>query len=297
MRFGIVMLPTDPWPETLERARHVEALGYDHLWTYDHLSWRRYRGRPWFAALPWLTGIAGATHRIGLGTMVATPNLRHPVTLAHDSVTLDHVSGGRLILGVGAGGVGFDSTVFGAEPLPRAELTARLTEFVELLGRLFAEPEVSFEGVYYSVREAVLRPAAIQVPRIPIAIAAGGKKSLALTARLGDAWITFGDTSPRRETTAGGTAEVVRTQVHQLEDSCAAIGRDPATIRRIYLIGNTDERPLASVSAFDDFVGRYQALGFTDLVFHHPRDDDPAWDEPRTIVDEIATEVLPRWRS
>ena len=48
MRFGIVMLPTDPWPETVDRARHIEALGYDHLWTYDHLSWRRYRGRPWF---------------------------------------------------------------------------------------------------------------------------------------------------------------------------------------------------------------------------------------------------------
>ena len=51
------MLPTDPWPETVAQARHIEALGYDHLWTYDHLSWRRYREEPWFGAVPWLTGI------------------------------------------------------------------------------------------------------------------------------------------------------------------------------------------------------------------------------------------------
>ena len=65
MRVGVLMLPTDPWGETLERARRIEALGYDHLWTYDHLSWRRYRGRRWFAAIPWLTGIAAATTACG----------------------------------------------------------------------------------------------------------------------------------------------------------------------------------------------------------------------------------------
>ncbi len=88
----------------------------------------------------------------------------------------------------------------------------------------------------------------------------------------------------------------MRDQAHRLDDTCAAIGRDPETLRRFYMIGNTEERPLASTDAFDDFVGRYAALGFTDLVFHHPRRDDPEWDEPESIVDEIATEVLPRWR-
>ena len=116
------MLPTDPWSETVARARHLEALGYDHLWTYDHLSWRRYRERTWFGAIPWLTGIAAATDRIRLGPLVSSPNFRHPVTLAKDAMTLDHVSGGRLILGVGAGGLGFDSTVLGAEPLTPARL-------------------------------------------------------------------------------------------------------------------------------------------------------------------------------
>ena len=106
MRVGVLMLPTDPWPDTVRRAQELERLGYDHLWTYDHLSWRRYRDRDWHAAIPWLTGIAMATERVRLGTMVASPNFRHPVTLAKEAMTLDHVSGGRLTLGIGAGGTG-----------------------------------------------------------------------------------------------------------------------------------------------------------------------------------------------
>jgi alkanesulfonate monooxygenase SsuD/methylene tetrahydromethanopterin reductase-like flavin-dependent oxidoreductase (luciferase family) len=293
MRVGVVMLPTDPWSETRERARRLEALGYDHLWTYDHLSWRRYRGRPWFSAIPWLTGLAGATGRIGLGTLVASPNHRHPVTLAQDSVTLDHVSGGRFVLGVGAGGVGFDSTVFGAEPLTAPRLVARLDEFVELLDRLFRNEIVSYRGEYYTVHEACIRPAAVQTPRIPIAIAAAGPKAIALAAQRGDAWITFGD--PKRDDRSASAA-AVREQSCRLDDACSAIGRDPGSIRRIFMTDNTNERPLASTGAFDDFVGRYAALGFSDLVFHHPRPDDPVWDEPISIVDEIATEVLPHWR-
>ena len=121
----------------------------------------------------------------------------------------------------------------------------------------------------------------------PIAIAAGGSRGLRLTADLADAWITYGDTS-HRERDAAATERIVRGQVARIEERCAETGRDPATLDRIYLIGNTDERPLASVDAFVDFAGRYGALGFTDLVFHHPRPDDPVWDEPEEIVERIA---------
>src|SRR5687767_3593981 len=106
------MLPTDPWPDTVARARHLDELGFDHLWTYDHLSWRRYRDRPWHATMPWLTGVAAATARIRVGTLVSSPNIRHPVMLAKDAMTIDHISNGRLTIGIGAGGPGFDATVF-----------------------------------------------------------------------------------------------------------------------------------------------------------------------------------------
>ena len=118
MRVGVVLLPTDPWPEARVRVELVEALGYDHLWTYDHLSWRHYRERPWFASIPWLTAAAAATSRIRIGPLVSSPNFRHPVNLAKETMTLDNISGGRVILGVGAGGPGFDSTVLGGELLP-----------------------------------------------------------------------------------------------------------------------------------------------------------------------------------
>ncbi len=295
MRVGVLLLPTDPWPETVARVQQLEALGYDHLWTYDHLTWRRYRERPWHAAIPWLTGVACATSRVEIGTLVASPNIRHPVTLAQEAVTLDHVSGGRLVLGVGTGGVGFDSTVFGGEPLDPKALSARLHEFVEVIDGLFREPTISYAGEYYTVNEASVRAASVREPRVPLAIAAGGRRNLGLVARYGDAWITYGDTT-RRELTPAGTVTVVREQSRRLDEACVAIERDPSEIRRIYLIGNTAARPLDSVGAFQDFVGQYAELGFTDLVFHHPRSDDPVWNEPESIVEEIATEVLPRWR-
>ena len=295
MRIGVLMLPTDPWPETVARAQHLESLGYDHLWTYDHLSWRRYRERPWHAAIPWLTGIAMATEHVRLGTMVTSPNFRHPVTLAKEAMTLDHVSGGRLTLGVGAGGVGFDGTVLGGEQPSPATRTTRLEEFVDVLDRLLRQPATSYQGTYYSVDDARMIPGCIQQPRVPLAIAAGGARTLRLVAQYGDAWITYGDTT-RGERSAAGTEQIVRRQIVELAEACERAQRDPGRIARIYLIGNTEERPLANVDAFRSFAERYAELGFSDLVFHHPRSDDPVWNEPEEIVEQIATDVLPHLR-
>jgi alkanesulfonate monooxygenase SsuD/methylene tetrahydromethanopterin reductase-like flavin-dependent oxidoreductase (luciferase family) len=291
VRFGVVVLAADPWAATVERARRLERLGYDHLWTYDHLSWRRYRGKPWFNAIPWLTGLAMATERVELGTMVASPNFRHPVTLAQEAVTVDHVSNGRFVLGVGVGGVGFDSSVFAQAALSRAQLVARLDEFVDLLAHLFADDIVSYTGDFYTVSQAVVRPPSVRAPRVPIAVAANGAKSIALVARRADAWITLADpTTP--EDRPEDRYELVRTNVRRLDDACAAAGRDPSTVRRIFM----SDRPLGSASAFEDLAGELGGLGFTDVVFHDPRPGDAVWDEPESIVEEIAATVIPRMR-
>ncbi len=295
MRIGILLLPADPWPETVARARHIEELGYAHLWTYDHLSWRRYREHAWHAAIPWLTGIAAATSTIRLGTMVASPNFRHPVTLAKESMTLDHVSGGRFELGLGAGGPGFDATVLGSRELTPAQRSARFSEFVEVVDRLLREPALSHRGEHYTVDDARMIPGCVQQPRLPLAIAAGGPKGLAVVARHGDAWITWGD-SMGGDLSPAGTARAVRTQSEQLGAACEAAGRDTDTLRRIFMAGISDDRPLASVDAFVDFAGRYADLGFTDLVFHHPRPGDPVWTEPEAIVEQVAAEALPALR-
>lgn len=295
MRVGVLLLPTDSWPETVERVRHLELLGYDHVWTYDHLSWRRYRERAWHATMPWLSGLAAATTRIRLGTMVASPNFRHPATLAKEAMTLDHISAGRLTLGLGAGGRGFDATVLGGHELSPAQRLARLAEFVEAIDLLLREPAGSYDGHYFTVADARMLPGCVQKPRLPIALAAGSRGTVRLTARYADAWITYGHPD-YRDATPSEIERAVAMQAQWLAEECSAIGRDPADLDRIYLIGNTDERPLASVAAFTDFVGRYRALGFTDVVFHDPRPDDPVWTDPPEIVEAIAEEVLPKLR-
>jgi alkanesulfonate monooxygenase SsuD/methylene tetrahydromethanopterin reductase-like flavin-dependent oxidoreductase (luciferase family) len=292
VRLGVLLLPTDPWPVAVERAQRVEALGYHHLWTYDHLSWRRYRDRPWHAALPWLTGIAGATRTIRLGTMVASPNFRHPVTLAKEAMTLDHISDGRLTLGVGGGGTGFDATVLGAPAPGPGERAARFAEFVDVLDGLLRAPASSHAGRFYTVDEARMIPGCVQRPRLPIAVAAAGPKALAVAARYADAWITYGDPDSADKSPAEIEAAVRRQSV-RLAEACAAIGRDPNDLDRIYLIGNTQERPLQSLDAFEDFAGRYAALGFTDLVFHDPRPDDEVWTDDPKIVEQIAPHAHP----
>jgi alkanesulfonate monooxygenase SsuD/methylene tetrahydromethanopterin reductase-like flavin-dependent oxidoreductase (luciferase family) len=154
---------------------------------------------------------------------------------------------------------------------------------------------VSYEGSWYTVDEARMLPGCVQQPRLPLAVAAGGRRTLGLVARYADAWITYGD-ADYRDTTPAGVDRAVRDQLAVLTSACEAIGRDAGDIERIYLIGNTDERPLASVEAFVDFAGRFAELGFTDLVFHHPRPGDPVWTEPEQIVEKIADSALPQLR-
>lgn len=154
MRFGVLILPDARWSDARERWRTAEQMGFDHAWTYDHLTWRFFRDRPWFAAMPTLVAAALATSRLRLGTLVASPTFRHPVTFAKELMTLDDVSGGRLTAGIGAGGDGFDATALQTVGWSRRERTERFEEFVALLDRLLSEPATSHEGRYYVANEA-----------------------------------------------------------------------------------------------------------------------------------------------
>jgi alkanesulfonate monooxygenase SsuD/methylene tetrahydromethanopterin reductase-like flavin-dependent oxidoreductase (luciferase family) len=295
VRVGVVILPTDPWPATRDLAQRLDALGYDHLWTYDHLSWRHYRDRPWHAAIPWLTGMAAATERIRIGPLVASPNFRHPLTLAKETMTLDHVANGRVVLGVGAGGPGFDSTVLGGSMLSGPELATRFEEFVTVLDALLREPAVSHRGAHYTVDDARMIPGCVQQPRVPLALAAGGSRTMAVAARLADMWITHAGTLGAVADPAQLDAKL-RAQSDTLARACEAADRDPASLDRCYMAGFEPERPLRSTDAFVAFVDRLRTFGFTDVVVHHPRADDPARDDPPEIIDEIAAVVLPRLR-
>ena len=102
MRFGVLILPDASWSVARERWQSAERMGFDHAWTYDHLTWRSLRDGPWFAAMPTLAAAAAATTRLRLGTLVASPTFRHPVTFAKELITLDDISDGRITAGIGA---------------------------------------------------------------------------------------------------------------------------------------------------------------------------------------------------
>ncbi|MFQ6144830.1 LLM class flavin-dependent oxidoreductase [Streptomyces seoulensis] len=293
LRLSTLILPYLRWHEggrsTWTRA---EELGFHAGYTYDHLSWRTFRDGPWFGAVPTLTAAAAATGRMRLGTMVTSPNFRHPVTLAKELISLDDVSGGRITLGIGAGGTGFDATVLGQEPWSPRERADRLAEFVPLLDRLLTEDSVSYEGEFYSAHEARNLPGCVQRPRLPFAVAATGPRGLRLTARYGQAWVTTGDPSLFESGTPEQSVAALRGQIDKLGAACAELGRDVAEVDKILLTGFTPDRqrPLESVEAFVDFAGRHRDLGFTEIVLHWPiPDSDFAADEK--VFEKIATEA------
>src|SRR5690349_20774368 len=136
MRIGIVILPDQRWSEAARRWRLAEEYGFDHAWTYDHIGWRSLVEGPWFDAVPTLAAAAGVTSRIRLGTMVASPNFRHPAHFVREVTALDDLSEGRITLGIGAGGTDYDAHVVGLPPLSKRERVDRYAEFLDLFDQL-----------------------------------------------------------------------------------------------------------------------------------------------------------------
>jgi len=281
MKFGVVILPDERWHDGALRWRRAEELGFDHAWTYDHIAWGTLRDSTWFGAVPTLAAAALTTDRIRLGTLVASPNFRHPVSFARELISLDDVSQGRFVLGIGAGGLGWDATVLGQDAWSPRERADRFAEFVELTDQLLREPATTFSGRFYSADNAPMVPGCVQTPRLPFAIAATGPRGMRLAARYGQTWVTTGDRAGVTEALdAKAGAEVMRAQGRLLDDALAAAGRDPATIGRLVLLGTRLAPGLDSVASFRDTVARYADAGATDLVVHWPRSSAPFATDP-----------------
>ncbi|MFI9721799.1 LLM class flavin-dependent oxidoreductase [Streptomyces sp. NPDC052396] len=291
MRHGVIVLPEKRWTEARKVWVRAEELGFDHAWTYDHLMWRWFREKPWFATMPTLTAAATATTRIGLGTMVASPGIRHPVSFAKEMMTLDDVSGGRAICGIGAGAGGFDDDALGLTPLTPPQKAERFGEFVELTDQLLRRPETSYQGRWFTTTGTRLHPGCVQRPRLPLAVAALGPRGIRLAARHADIWVTIawpghGEPLPYPE-----AVPVIRQQSALLDKECEAIGRDPATIRRLVVTGAMIDGVLESVESHRDACGLFGEIGVTDLVVHWPRPDFPYQGSPK-VLEDIAAEVL-----
>lgn len=288
MRLGVVILPELPWAAARQQWRRAEELGFAHAWTYDHLAWRALRDAPWFGAIPTLTAAATVTGRIRLGPLVASPNFRHPVAFARELTALDDIAGGRLDLGIGAGGLGWDATILGQAEWSARERGERFVEFVTLLDRLLREPATSYVGRFYSANEARTHPGCVQQPRIPFTIAATGPRGMRLAAQFADTWVTTGDPGAKPRSPVDG-AKVVRDQMQRLDNACAKVGRAPSSLRRLVLSGPQLDSGLASPESFRETIDLYTAAGVTDFVVHWPRRDAPYAGDLKTFERIIAS--------
>ena len=290
MRVSVVILPDLRWSEAKVRWREAQDRGFTTAWTYDHLSWRSLRDGPWLGAIPLLAAAATTTSTLRIGTLVTSPNFRHPALLAKDAMTLDEISNGRLDLGVGAGGTGFDADVLGIAPLSPSERAARFAEFVDALDVLLREPSTSFAGEHYTVVESRTLPGCMQLPRVPFTVAAAGPKALRVAARHADTWVTYGPLAgaPTRQP----WFDAMTQQVADLEKACELEQRDPSTLRRAALVGLELGWAQESMDAWEDFCGGIEELGFTDVIVHWPRPDDPDLPgPPPRVFDEICHRI------
>ncbi|MFC3503588.1 LLM class flavin-dependent oxidoreductase [Micromonospora krabiensis] len=291
MRIGIVILPDQRWADSQRRWRQADEWGFDHAWTYDHLGWRDLVDGPWFDSMTTLSAAATVTSRIRLGTLVASPNFRHPAAYARQVTALDDVSGGRLLLGVGAGGIGFDATVLGGETLPPRQRVDRFAEFVELLDLVLREDGTTWRGEWFAAVDARNNPGCVQTPRVPFVVAANGPRSMRLVARFGQGWVTTGNADDDLESWWEGVAQLSRRLDRTLDET----GRDPATLDRYLSLDSAPAFSLSSAEFFADQVERAAGLGFTDVVTHWPRASSWYAGDEETLVD-VATRLLPELR-
>ena len=287
-RVGVVVLPQQRWAQARERWRAVEEMGFHTAWTYDHLAWRDLADEPWFATVPTLTAAATVTSRIRLGTWVASPNFRHPVPFAKELMTLDDVSDGRLVVGLGAGGTGWDADVLGGPRPTPGQRVRRLDEFCELLDQLLRNPSTTRHGEWFSAVSARMLPGPVQRPRPPFVVAANGPRALQVAARRGDAWATTGVTGGEDGQDAWwrGVADVAARFEAALEEA----GRRPGDVDRYLNLDSGAVYSLSSREAFADAAGRAAELGFTDVVTHWPRDEGVYAGDVR-VLEQVAADL------
>ena len=285
-RFGLFMSQANkPWSQVHDEFALADELGFDHAWLVDHLV--DTDGPPEHGCLEaWtlLGALAAGTRRIRLGVLVSSNTFRSPSLLAKEAVTVDHVSGGRLILGIGTGWHADEHRRYGFDLPEPVERVDRLEEAVQILVRLQEEPRVTFHGAHYRVDDAVFEPRPVQRPRIPLLIAAHRPRMIRLAARYADQWDTFPEL-PGAATE--GVTTTLEERVAQFEAGCTAAGRDPGSVRRSVWAPPV---AVASQAAYLDFARRHLAMGFTDVSVV------PAG-VPAERLRDIARNVLPVLRA
>jgi F420-dependent oxidoreductase-like protein len=270
MRFSVWPDQRRPWQEIAAIADHAEATGWDGLYVYDHFMPNdpedRVQDGPVLEGWTTLTAVAARTSRLRLGTLVLGNLYRHPAVVANMAATLDIVSDGRLVLGLGAGWQVNEHVAYGIELPPPGRRIDQFEEACAVVLGLLREERTTFHGTYYRLDDAACAPKPVQ-ERLPLLVGGSGeRRSIPAAARWADEW------------NAWTSLESFRRKSRVLDDACEAIGRDPSTVRRstqalVQLLAPGDARPerdrqvLAGTPAqLVDVLGQYADAGLDEFI-------------------------------
>ena len=277
MKVGLVLVIAEhkelrrpySYRKTREFAQQAEEAGCDSVWLYDHLLYRP-EGEPTIGiweCWTFLSALAEATQRVELGTLVACNSFRNPALLAKMAITLDEVSQGRSILGVGAGWNKAEYRAFG---LPFDHRVSRFEEALQIIRPLLKEGRVDFEGKYYQARDCEIRPLGPRAGGPPLMVGCGGKRMLRLTAKYADLW-NIGYL---------GQVDTLVQPRQELLEACQETGRDPNTLGVTAMIyihypnmmpapDGLDNPPLAGTpTQIAKAMMAYEQAGVEHVMFH-----------------------------
>jgi F420-dependent oxidoreductase-like protein len=280
LRFGICTDQNMDWPTTVQRWQYLESLSFDSLWDCDHMVQPSRPEGPYHEGWTLLAGLAAVTERVRIGVLVSSNTFRYPAILAKEAATVDHISNGRLEVGLGAGWYAPEHQMFGFEFPEPAGLVDRFREAVEIVDSLLRNEYTTYQGEHYQLENAAFRPRPVQQPRPPLTIGAKKRKMLRITAEYADRW------------NSSGTVDELRARNELLDEQCAAVGRDPdEIIRSLYgWAAIMPDDPWESVDAFEDVIGRYREAGINEFIIDQPRD------EQFDVLERVAVDVIPRLR-
>jgi F420-dependent oxidoreductase-like protein len=275
-QFRIVLGQRASWPELLARTRETEALGFDGLFLVDHFYGLFDVMDPTHEAYTMLAALAPFTQSLRLGVLVCGNTYRNPTFLLKQAVTVDHISGGRVDFGVGAGWTEREHEAYGW-PFPSArERVDHFAEALEIWDRLQQDERTTYEGQHYQTVDAPFEPKPLQRPRMPLLIGGSGPRMLRLTARHADIW------------NAVGTPDEGSALNQRLDAACAAEGRDPTSLVRTV---SPRINMLESTAAFVDGVAAYRVAGFRDIYLPWPRTEREV-----PVLRQVARDVIPALR-
>jgi F420-dependent oxidoreductase-like protein len=295
MKLSICLTPSQAWADMLRVAEHTERSGWEGVWFPDHfMPAEGDPSRPVLECWATLTGLAAVVPRVRFGALVCGNTYRHPAVLANIAVSADHVSGGRVVLGIGAGWQENEHAAYGIHFGSTGQRLDRLEEACQIIRGLRDRDRFTFHGKHYHVEDASMYPK--PVGRLPLLVGGGGeRRTIPIAARYAEEW------------NVSGTVETFAHKAGVLERACERAGRDPRELRRstqAWLVPRAPglpQRPVqsrlmipvveGSVEQLRDTLGRYAAAGVDEFIVLGFRPQSP--DETIALIDVLTSEVLP----